>query len=189
MTTQSRSDPKVFEGRTGAVYIADATNVDPTDETDTLKTLVTDASGSTEYSARVTEITVTDPEASVEVQNHFGGQVKTETPFELVTVDFTMAFKDFEMWSELHGSPSSLTSTDAYTRKGGSDGTPGSKTEKSILFHLKKSVSGTDYELSYLLDNAMFQQMGEVSLAGDDTAEITGTAVCLVADRYIEKNF
>lgn len=197
MTTQSRSEPKVFEGRTASVRIADASDIDPNDENDTLHAKFDNASSSTEYSARVTELTITDPEASVEVQNHFGGQVKTETPFELVTVDFTMAFKDYEMWTELHGSLNSLTSTDAWARKGGSDGTPGGKadSEKSILFHLEKDVPSSanihndKAQLNYLLHNAMFQQMGEISLSADDTAEVTGSAVCLMADRYKEKNF
>lgn len=182
----SPSDPKAFHGQESVVEIGDAlssvTSDNPLDE---------QMSNATEFSARIIDITVTDPEASIDIENTFGGQVKTESPPDLVEVDFTCRFKDIEMFEQLHGTGSTYTTSgDSYTwtRISGTKDV-GRKRNRAILFRMKKTVNSTDYELNYLLNNAVFQQMGEISMEADGVAELTGTAVALVGDRYIEKNW
>jgi hypothetical protein len=136
----------------------------------------------------ITEITVTDPEATVEVQDTFGGQVMTESPHDLVEIEFTARFQDRDFLDEINGSDESVGDTEFTRTSGGTQ--IGNRPNRSILFRLeKKRPSGTDNDIvNYLMNNAIFQQMGEISLAGDDAAEITGTAVCRVADRFTEDN-
>lgn len=178
--------PKVFHGQEAVVEIGDSITVSASNE------LKDQMNNQTDFSGIIMDITITDPEASVEIQNTFGGQIKTESPYELVTFDFTVRFNDIEMMEQLHESASTLTGVSfsgTWHRISGS-ATIGDKPEKAILFKLAKpDGSGGTYKLHYLANNAIFQQMGEISLEGDGTAEMTGTAVCLMQDRYIEKNF
>jgi len=177
------ADPEIYLGREATIKVASSTTID------TSTTLENQINGDAEdESAKITEITVTDPEASVDIQNNFSGQIKTESPFDLVTIDFTARFKDLSLIEDLHGEAVSLSSGSEWVRVSGG-ATIGQRPEKSIVFKLSKSVDGTDYTIVYLMNNAWFQNMGEVSLSADGTAELTGTAVCLVEDRYIEKNF
>jgi len=150
-------------------------------------------SNDTDFSADITEITITDPEASVEAENTFDGQIKNESPAEMVEIEFTMRFQDVEAFEEMHtsgGSGTTFTDTQSttWTRVTGTQG-PGSRSEHAILFKLQRTIDGTDYQINYLLNNALFVQMGEISLAADDRAELSGSAMCLVEDRVIEQNF
>jgi len=129
---------------------------------------------------------LTDPEASVEVQNTFGGQVMTESPHDLVEIQFTARFQDISMIEEMMGEGSTVSTTENGTFTRVSGGTQiGNRPNKSILFRVEKDGD----IVNYLMNNAIFQQMGEISLAGDGAAEITGTALCRVADRFVEDNF
>lgn len=168
---------RVFHGREATVEIGDAFEVQ--DDT----ALDSQMSSATDFSAVVTEITLTDPEASVEVQNTFGGQVMSESPHDLVEIEFTARFQDLGLMEQFYGTGSSVSTT-SFTRISGGT-TIGDRPDKAILFKVEK---GSD-QVNYLMNHAIFQQMGEISLAGDGAAEITGTAVCRVNDRYVENNF
>jgi len=183
----SNTDNRVFHGREAEVSIGDA--FDPSGVTDfDAQSLATsfdaEASGN-DRSGILTEITLTDPEASVEVQNTFGGQVMTESPHDLVEIEFTARFQDISMIEEMMGEGTQVNTTDNGTFTRVSGGTQiGNRPNKSILFRVEKDGD----IVNYLMNNAIFLQMGDISLAGDDQAEITGTAVCRVADRFFEDN-
>jgi len=183
MAAINQSNNPVFHGREATVEIADAITVDETVPIDDDSGGTSQLSSATDYSGILTEITITDPEASVEVQNTFGGQVMSESPHDLVEIEFTARFQDIEMIEEMFGSATQVDTTGFYRIDGGT--TIGDRPSKAILF---KVVKGNK-QMNYLMNNAIFQQMGEVSLAGDGAAEITGTAVCRVNDRYVERNF
>lgn len=174
----NQDDNRVFHGREATVEIGDSFTVqddDPLDE---------QLEDSTDFSAVVTEITLTDPEASVEVQDTFGGQVMSESPHDLVEIEFTARFQDLELMEQFYGEAEDVGSDGEFTRISGGT-TIGDRPDKAILFKVEKG----DDQVNYLMNHAIFQQMGEVSLAGDGAAEITGTAVCRVNDRYVENNF
>lgn len=141
-----------------------------------------DGDNATDFSAEVTEITVTDPEAGVDVLNVFGTQLKEESRPDLVEVDFTMVFSDIDMFEHLHGSKASITTGSSWVRISGGDQT-GSRPDKAILFKLAKGSK----QINLLLNEAWFQSGGELGLAADGRAEWSATAVCLVEDRYIEQ--
>lgn len=183
MAAINQNNNPVFHGREATVEIADAIDVSDTEPIDDDANDTSQLSNGTDYSGILTEITITDPEASVEVQNTFGGQVMSESPHDLVEIEFTARFQDMEMIEEMFGSATQVDTGDFYRIDGGT--TIGDRPSKAILF---KVVKG-DKQMNYLMNNAIFQQMGEVSLAGDGAAEITGTALCRVGDRYIENNF
>jgi|AKVG01.1.fsa_nt_gi hypothetical protein len=185
----ANADNRVFHGREAQVLIGPALST--IDSSSTLDTQITGE----DRSGILTEITLTDPEASVEVQNTFGGQVMTESPHDLVEIEFTARFQDISLVEELMGEPeTTVTDTDTSNGEfrrieGGT--TIGNRPNKAILFRVEKVNPGTDTDneiVNYLMNNAIFQQMGEISLAGDGAAEITGTALCRVADRFIEDN-
>jgi len=176
MAALDQSNNRVFHGREATVQIGDA--LDVADDSS-----LEDQISGTDFSAILTEITLTDPEASVEVQNTFGGQVMSESPHDLVEIEFTARFQDLGLMEQFHGSTSSVGTT-SFTRINGGT-TIGNRPNKSILFKVEKDGD----IINYLMNNAIFQQMGEISLAGDGAAEITGTAVCRVDDRYVEVNF
>jgi hypothetical protein len=184
----SNTDNRVFHGREAEVSIGDA--FDPSGVTDfdaqsLATTFDAEASGN-DRSGILTEITLTDPEASVEVQNTFGGQVMTESPHDLVEIEFTARFQDISMIEEMMGEGTQVSTTENGTFTRVSGGTQiGNRPNKSILFRVEKDGD----IVNYLMNNAIFQQMGEISLAGDGAAEITGTALCRVADRFVEDNF
>lgn len=180
----SIADPKIFHGQESKVEIGDALSTIVADEP-----LDTQMSSATEFSGVIKDITITDPEASVEVQNTFGGQIKAESPYDLVTIDFTMRFRDIQAFEQMHGDGSTYsTNSETWTRVSGG-ATIGSRPNKSVLFHLEKELGGTTYKMNYLINNAYFQQMGEISQDAEGDAEVTGTAVALVEDREVEKNF
>jgi hypothetical protein len=181
----SDSSRKVWHGREAEVSIGDAIDVDSVTDFDTtpLHTVFEDDASGTDRSGILTEITLTDPEASVEVQNTFGGQVMTESPHDLVEIEFTARFQDISMIEEMMGEGTDVDGS--FTRVSGGT-TIGDRPNKAILFKVEKSDGD---QVNYLMNNAIFQQMGEISLAGDGAAEITGTALCRVADRYVEDNF
>jgi hypothetical protein len=172
------SDNRVFHGREAEVLIGD-----PLDSIGSDSRLDDQVTNTKDFSGVVTEITLTDPEATVEVQNTFGGQVMSESPHELVEIEFTARFQDTDFIQKMHGESQTVGTTDFERVNGGT--TIGNRPNNSILFSVEKDGN----RINYLMNNAIFQQMGEISLAGDDAAEITGTAVCRVDDRFVEKNF
>jgi hypothetical protein len=189
----SDSPRKVFHGREASVEIKGAFEFDESgdpiyfDDGGSPAGQFYDAPGTAvDRSGILTEITLTDPEASVEVQNTFGGQVMSESPHDLVEIEFTARFQDISMIEEMmdQGTQVSATNSDTFTRVSGGT-TIGDRPNKAILFKVEKDGD----IVNYLMNNAIFQQMGEISLAGDGAAEITGTAVCRIADRYVEDNF
>jgi hypothetical protein len=115
----------------------------------------------------------------------------SESPHELVEIEFTARFQDIDLLNQLHGESTTVGSGDEFQRVTGGT-TIGSRPSKAILFQVEKPRDDGNDEfdkINYLMNNAIFQQMGEISLAGDGAAEITGTAVCRVDDRAYEKNF
>lgn len=180
MAALEQDQNRVFHGREATVKIGAA--LDSISDSDSLANQSGFTADNIDFSAILTEITLTDPEASVEVQNTFGGQVMSESPHELVEIEFTARFQDIELLNQLHGD-TTTAATDFQRVTGGT--TIGSRPNKAILFQVKKDGD----IINYLMNNAIFQQMGEISLAGDGAAEITGTAVCRVDDRAYEKNF
>jgi len=193
----SGSPNKVFHGQEAKVAIKDAFEVTEgsssaplyyLDDSDSPAGQYVDAIGeSADRSGILTEITLTDPEAGVEIQNTFGGQVMTESPHDAVEIEFTARFQDISMIEEMMGNATdSISATESKTFNRVSGGTQiGNRPNKAILFTVEK---GGD-RVNYLMNNAIFSQMGEISLSGDGAAEITGTALCRVADRYVEDNF
>lgn len=167
----------LYHGRQASVEVGDT--LPSIDETTDLGSQFT--SGTT-YTGDVMDITVTDPEASIDLEDTFGGQFKVETTSDLVEVEVTMKFQDQEVFEEIHGSGSDVDGT--WTRISGTR-EPGNRRERSFKFELEDDGD----IVRYFLNNAVFQQFGEVSLDADGFAEVTGVVVCLVEDRFIEQNF
>lgn len=170
----------VYHGRQATVQVGSP--IDPVDDTTPIGDQFT---SNTDYTGDVMDITVTDPEASIELENTFGGQFMVETPSDLVEIEVTMRFRDQEVFEEIHGTAEDVGTTDPqWSRISGSTG-PGNTPEKGFLFELEKDGD----IVRYFANNAIFQSFGEVSLDAEGFAEITGVLVCLVEDRYIEQNF
>lgn len=169
----------VYHGRQATVQVGDALST--IDESTELGSQFT---SNTDYSGDVMDITVTDPEASIELENTFGGQFKVETPSDLVEIEVTMRFNDQEVFELIHGTAEDVGTDTDWTRISGTQG-PGQTPENAFMFELEK---GGDI-VRYFANNAMFQSFGEVSLDAEGFAEVTGVLVCLVEDRYIEQNF
>lgn len=183
----------VYHGRQATVQVGSAVTVpalDDTDDTDdTIDTILENETNytGTSYTGEVMDITVTDPEASIDLENTFGGQFMVQTPSDLVEIEVTMKFSDQEVFEEMHGSPTNVDGT--WSRVSGAQA-PGSRKEKSFLFELSRpnGTGGSD-KVRYFANNAYFQSFGEVSLDADGFAEVTGVLVCKVEDRHIETNF
>lgn len=169
---------RTWHGRQATVQLGD-----PLSTVDSSTDLGSQFTSNTDYSGDVMDITVTDPEASIELENTFGGQFKVETPSELVEIEVTMRFKDQSVYEEIHGAADSVDTT--WDRISGATG-PGARIEKAFLFELEDSNGDI---VRYFANNAIFESFGEVSLDADGFAEVTGMLVCLVEDRYIEQNF
>lgn len=168
---------KVYHGRQATVQVGDTLS-SVTDTSD----IGSQFTSNTDYSGDVMDITVTDPEASIDLENTFGGQFMVQTPSDLVEIEVTMRFNDQEVFEEIHGT-STTVDTD-WNRISGATG-PGNRIEKAFLFELEDSGD----IVRYFVNNAYFQSFGEVSLDAEGFAEITGVLVCKVEDRYIEQNF
>lgn len=175
----SLDNNRVYHGRQSFVEIDDASNV--TIDGDTT---IESAMGQDDYfTARLMDITITDPEASVTLNDTFGGQIMVEEPSDLVEVEFTMRFQDVETFEEMHGTLDEVgTDTGTYRIQGTQ--APGSRTLKTIRF----SADNDGDQIDYLMNNALFIQMGEISQEADGFAEISATAVCRIKDRYVEQN-
>lgn len=181
----------VWHGREAEVKVADALST--VAEEEALATQITDG---TDYTGEVMDITITDPEASIDLENTFGGQFKVQTPSDLVEIEVTMKFADQGVFEELHGEATTYTDADSNERyRISGSKSPGNRPEKAFLFRLRKQT-GTDGsgnptydEVEYMVNNALFQQAGELSLDADGFTEITGTVVALVEDREIDQNF
>jgi len=182
----AQAQPREFTGKEATVKFADTlSNVS---ESTPLNDQI---SSSVDVSGDVRDITITDPEAGVEVEDTFGAQIKAESPADLVTIEFTFRFRDLEAFQRMHDDGTEDTYTDGtstWTRvSGGPD--IGSRRDSTILFTLTKTVDGTDYTINYLLNNAIFEQTGDISLDADGNAEVSATATALIEDRYVEQNF
>lgn len=178
------TEPKEFTGKQATVEIADSLGSvaagDPLD---------TQISDQVDYSGEIRDITITDPEAGVEVEDTFGGQIKAESPPDLVTIDFTFRYNDTQIHEEQHGSATTYsTNSETWTRVSGT-ATTGERPRRAILFKLSRTIGGSTYKMNYLVNDAIFVQNGEISLDADGNAELSASATAKVADRYIEKNF
>lgn len=169
----------VWHGRQATVEVGET--LSSVDDTTPLSDQFTD---STDYTGEVMDITVTDPEASIDLENTFGGQFMVQTPSDLVEIEVTMKFRDQEVFEEIHGGAEDVGTEAEFTRISGTQA-PGNRIEKAFLFEL---TDGTDI-VRYFANNAYFQSFGEVSLDAEGFAEVTGVLVCKVDDRYIEQNF
>lgn len=174
-------DKRTYHGQEAEVIVAD--NIEEVDQEQPLHEQVETDNSGTKYTGDVMDIDINDPEAGVDIENTFGGQYKVETPSEGVEIDVTMRFRDMEIFEEMHGEAESVGDTE-FKRVSGTLG-PGQRMERAFLFKLDKDGD----KINYLANNALFQQMGEVSLDADGFAEISGTIVALVEDRHIEQNF
>lgn len=177
----------VYHGRQAEVEVGDPITVPELSEDGTdsdIRTIIGNDTGHTKtvYTGEVMDISITDPEASIELENTFGGQFMVETPADLVEIEVTMRFQDQEVFEEIHGTAKDVDGT--WSRIEGTQG-PGNFPEKSFLFELDDNGD----KVRYLANKARFQSFGEVSLDAEGFAEITGVIVCLVEDRYIEQNF
>lgn len=187
----SIQDPTEWTGKEATVKIGDTID----DDSDGLASvsgseiLGNQMTNDTDYSGDIRDISIADPEAGVEVEDTFGGQIKAESPPDLVTVDFTFRLTSNDIFTEQHESGTTYsTASDTWTRVSGTAPT-GSRPRKAILFHLEKDIGGTNYQMNYLMNDAIFVQDGEISLDADGNAELTASASCLVEDRHIERNF
>lgn len=167
----------VYHGRQATVQVGDTLS-----SIDASSDLASQFTSNTDYSGDVMDITVTDPEASIELENTFGGQFKVETPSDLVEIEVTMRFNDQEVFEQIHGTSDDVDGN--WSRISGTTG-PGQTPENAFMFELEKDGD----IVRYFANNAMFQSFGEVSLDAEGFAEITGVLVCLVEDRFIEQNF
>lgn len=170
----------LYHGRQASVEVGDT--LSSIDDTTPLGDQFTSG---TSYTGDIMDITITDPEASIELENTFGGQFKVQTPSDLVEIEVTMKFKDQEVFEEIHGAAEDVgTTSPTWSRISGTTA-PGSRRERSFMFELEDDGD----IVRYFCNNAIFQSFGEVSLDADGFAEISGVVVCLVEDRYIEQNF
>lgn len=181
-----QNQPREYTGKEGTVKFADTLDTVQSDSP-----LGTQISNEVDVSGDLRDITITDPEAGVEVEDTFGAQIKAESPADLVTVDFTFRFRDLEAFQRMHDDGTEDTFTASSTEWTRVSGGPdiGSRRDSAILFQLKKTVDGTDYIMNYLLNNAIFSQTGDISLDADGNAELSATATALIEDRYTEQNF
>jgi len=168
---------KTYHGRQAFVEVGE-----PLDSIASDSDIKSQISNSTDYSGDVLDITITDPEASIALENTFGGQFKVQEPAELVEIEVTMRFNDQEVFGEIHGD-STTVATDWNRIEGTRE--PGNRKERSFIFELDDNGD----IVRYFCNNAIFQSFGEVSLDADGFTEITGVVVCLVEDRVIEQNF
>ena len=168
---------KTYHGRQAFVEVGE-----PLDSIASDSDIKSQISNSTDYSGDVLDITITDPEASIALENTFGGQFKVQEPAELVEIEVTMRFNDQEVFGEIHGE-STQVATDWNRIEGTRE--PGNRKERSFIFELDDNGD----IVRYFCNNAIFQSFGEVSLDADGFTEITGVVVCLVEDRVIEQNF
>ena len=167
----------VFHGRQATVELGDSLpSIDGSTD------LRSQFSSNVEYTGDVMDITIADPEDPIELENTFGGQFKVETPSDLVEVEVTLRFNDQKVFETLHGSSEDVDGT--WSRIDGSTD-PGSTPVKAFLFELDRDGE----TIRYFLNDAIFQSFGEVTLDAEGFAEVTGSIVCVVADRYIEQNF
>lgn len=173
---------KTFHGRQANVYVADPIDREAL-ESDTPIDEQLDDTTETVYTGDVMDIEISDPEATVEVENTFGGQFKQETPSDGVEIDVTMRFRDMEVFKEMHGEATDVGDTDFRRIEGTEE--PGSRTERLFVFELQDG----DDVLRYAANQALFEQFGDVSLDADGFAEISGIVMALVEDRIIEQNF
>lgn len=176
---------KTWHGRQASVEVGPTLTIpDTTESSDDIGTIIDDNSEGTwtPYTGDVLDITITDPEASIALENTFGGQFKVEEPAELVEIEVTMRFQDQDPFSEIHGDPTDINGE--WTRIEGTK-EPGNRKERSFLFELEDNGD----IVRYFCNKAVFQSFGEVSLDADGFTEITGVVVCLVEDRFIEQNF
>lgn len=181
MTTE---DPKVFHGQQAEVIVADV--IEDVDDTENLYDQVTESNG-TEFTGVAMDIDINDPEADVDVENTFGGQIKVEMPADGVEIDATLRFRDIEWFEQMHGEGEDVGDGEYYRVSGSK--TPGDRPRKAFLFHVEAEIGGETYVINYLINDAIFTHAGEVSLDAEGFAEVTGTVTGLVEDRYIERNF
>ncbi len=173
----------VIHGKQAEVHVSDALDYSTDIDGAHLKDAITGEESVTSYSGQVMDISVTDPEAGVDIENTFGGQFMVETPPDAVEAEVTMRFEDIEALEQVHGSTTyDATDGDLTTIEGAE--TTGERTRKAFLFY---AMDG-DNEVMYLLNNALFTQMGEISLDAEGFAEISGTVICKVDDRYVQTN-
>lgn len=178
------SKNRVIHGQRSVVKFSDTLSVSDDEK---LSTQV-EAANAVEFTAAVMDATISDPEASVTLNNTFGGQIMTEEPSDLVEVDFTMRFQDIEAYEEMHGDMSSLTNDTEFSRISGTNA-PGTRPLRGIFFHFEAGDSGSPDIVNYFMNNALFTQVGEISQDAESFAEVSITAVCRVKDRHIEQNF
>lgn len=173
--------PEVYHGRQAEVHVADTLEEIPAE--DDIYSFITEEASPTEYTGDVLDIDINDPEAPVEVENTFGGQFTVEEPSDLVEIEVTMRFRDIEIFSEMHGEPEEVGDTE-FTRIEGAEG-PGGRLKRAFLFRMEAEGD----IVHYFINDALFQQIGDVTLDADGFAEISGTIVALVEKRVIESNF
>jgi len=178
------TEPTEFTGKQATVEVGSSISAVTSDEP-----LDGQMSDQVDYSGEIRDITIADPEAGVEVEDTFGGQIKAESPPDLVTIDFTFRFNDTQVFEEQHGSASTYTTnSETWTRVQGT-ATTGERPRRAVLFKLSRTIGGSTYKMNYLVNDAIFVQDGEISLDADGNAELTASATAKVDDRYIEKNF
>jgi len=157
---------------------------DPVDDVSTDESLSSQFSGvseSVDISAEVKEVTFGGGEASVDVLNVFGTQLREESRPDLRTAEFTMTFEDVGLLENFFGDVQAVSSN--YYRITGAEKT-GNREDKCIFFKL---TNGTD-EVCVMMNNAWFTTSGEISLAADGSAELTMEASCLIKDFHAEDN-
>lgn len=170
---------RVLHGQQTVVTVADAlSTINSTDS------LADQVDSGTDYSAQVIDITITDPEQAVTLQNVFGGQIMVEEPADLVEIEFTMRFQDITSLLEQH--PEASSAPTDFTRVEGSN-QPGERPLKAVLFEFTHPRDSE--KVNYLLNNALFIQFGEISQEADGYAEVSATVVGRIKDRYAEQDF
>lgn len=179
------SSNRVFTGQQSEVYFTDPLDTLP-DSENIYDELDSSQGQFADFSSVVIDFQVSDPEASVSLQNTFGGQIMVQEPSDLVEIEFTMRFQDLDAYKEMHGEPDTITdsNSDEWTRYVGTK-TAGDRDLRGILFRLKNG----DDEVVYFLNNALYTQLFDVQQDAEGAAEATGMAVCRVGDRVVEQNF
>lgn len=151
----------------------------------TTTTLLTQITGTTDYSGRVKSIEISGAEADTETVFLFGADANGRQNMEqeeqnMTEREFsgTLIYLDNVPASWAGGTATAVGAT-SYTRVQGD----GSRPQKAILL---KFVDSSGDILHVVMNNARFTKMGDISLDAEGHAEQEITAKCLAKDYYEE---
>lgn len=182
---------KIWKARETTIKIADAiSNVSDSALLDA-QTLSNDAA----IEGKIKNVTIADPEGAIDKQdflgvdsNNFQNAELHEKPYDVAKISGTLVVpsqytaSDKPLEAYAYGSGTAIPSgSPTHTRWQAGDG---SRTACAIIVNM---VSGSDYEVTFLLNNAYITKLGDRKISGPDGQwEQDFEAICLPRDYYVE---